>query len=286
MHSDAFRANQLRKHIMYVILSTGSLYLYSLPEVFQIAKNACFDGIEMLIGGSNCNIEARSIQELSDEYEVPILSLHSPFVICDGWGGFWDRIWRSVAMAMELSIPLVNFHPPAGFIPRHHLNDGLSRHVKYYKDMLKDSDTLLTIENLPTIKAFRRLLVNRYFPCVINNMYQIAEFAADNDLMVTLDTTHIGTTGVDLLEAYAVFKDRIANIHLSDYDGRSEHLLPGKGYLPLKKLLTQIKRDGYNGLITLETSPVAMEHEDRAKVLQNAKASLSYIKNVLNSVSE
>ena len=116
-----------------------------------------------------------------------------------------------------------------------------------------------------------------------NNTYQIAKFAVSNDIYVTFDTTHIGTTGINLLEAYAVFRNAIANIHLSDYDGKSQHLLPGTGYLPLEKLLTQVKRDGYNGTITLETCPAAMEHENKARAAQNAEAGLKYIKNALQS---
>ena len=266
---------------MDIILSTGSLYKYSLPEIFRIAEVAGFDGIELLIGQNSYDVEIGRIQELSDEYNIPVLSLHSPFVICDGWGGFWDRIWRSLFMAMELSIPLVNFHPPSGIMPRHRLNDELSENIQNYKDRIKDFGIVLTIENLPTIRIFRRLFMNRLFPRMMNNAYQIAKFAVNNDIHVTFDTTHIGTTGTDLLEAYAVFIDTIANIHLSDYDGRSQHLLPGMGCLPLKKLLTRIKRDGYNGVITLETCPAAMEHEDKAKAAQNAEAGLRYIKNAL-----
>ncbi len=202
-------------------------------KIFRIAEMAGFDGIELLIGQANCNIEIDRIQELSDNHNIPILSLHSPFVICDGWGGFWDRVRRSLVMAMELSIPLVNFHPPTGIFPRHRLNNELSEHIKIYKDMLKDSGVVLTIENLPTLRTFRRYFVNQLFPRIINNMYQIAKFAADNDIYVTFDTTHIGTTGVDLLKAYPVFRDRIANIHLSDLDVKSQHLLPGTVHLPL-----------------------------------------------------
>lgn len=269
---------------MNVILSTGSLYTYSLSEVFNIAKSAGFDGIELLIARGNCGIGSEHIQELTDRYDLPVLSLHSPFMVCNGWGGFWDRVRRSLSMAMELSVPLVNFHPPSGYIIRHHLSDELAGHIKTYKDMVAGSGIVLTIENLPTIRTFRRFLVNRLLPRTTNNMYQIADFARDNDIHVTFDTTHTGTSGVDLLEAYAVFRDRIENIHLSDYDGRGQHLLPGKGYLPLEKLLTQVKADGYDGTITLETCPAAMEDKDKAKAERNAEIGLRYIKDCLSSL--
>lgn len=263
---------------MNVLLSTGSLYRYSLSEVFQIARAAGFDGIELLIARGNCNTKSEHIQELTDRYELPVLSLHSPFIVCDGWGDFWDRVRRSLTMALELSIPLVNFHPPSGFVLRHHLNDELAEHIKIYRDMIHGSDIVLTIENLPTIRTLRKFFINRLLLRATNNMYQVAEFARDNHIHVTFDTTHIGASGVDLLEAYAVFRDRIENIHFSDYDGRWQHLLPGTGYLPLVEFLAQVKADGYDGAITLETCPAAMEDEDRAKVERNAETGLQYIK--------
>ena len=249
----------------------------------QIAKNAGFDGIELLISRANCDLKIQHIRELSDKYDVPVLSFHSPFMICNGWGGFWNRIRLSLIMTMKLGIPLMNFHPPVGHIPRHRLNDELSEYVEFYKGMIKDSDIILTIENLPTRRSLGTMLINRYFPLFINNMYQIADFAAKSDIHVTFDTTHVGTTGVNLLQAYSVFKDRIANIHLSDHYGRSQHLLPGTGNLPLKQLLNKVADDGYNGIVTLETCPEAMEYKDRSKAAQNAEAALKYIKDALQN---
>lgn len=266
---------------MEIILSTGSLYKYSLAETFQIAESAGFDGIELLIERNNCNVSTDYIKGLSNKYNVPVLSLHSPFMSCDGWGGFWDSIWRSMVLAMGLAVSNVNFHPPTSFFPRHILNDELTSYIKAFKEELKDSDMILTIENLPTIKMIRNTFINRLFPGIMNNMYKIVEFSRANEILVTFDTTHVGTTGVNLLEAYSVFKDRIANIHLSDYDGRSQHLLPGTGYLPLKKLLNQIKEDEYNGLITLETCPEAMEYKEKSSALNNAKSGFKYIRDAL-----
>ena len=51
---------------MNVILSTGSLYTYSLSEVFDIAKSAGFDGMELLIARGNSSIAIDSIRELID----------------------------------------------------------------------------------------------------------------------------------------------------------------------------------------------------------------------------
>ena len=88
---------------------------------------------------------------------------------------------------------------------------------------------------------------------------------------VTLDTTHVGTWGWDLLAMYETLRDRIAHVHLSNYDGR-EHRAPTDGRLPLDALLRRLTEDGYQGAISVESGPDAMEAEDagacRAKLEQ------------------
>ena len=268
---------------MQIALSTGCLYRNPLSDVFKIASTAGFDGIELLVDNYKCNLHVSEIQKLSDDYGVPILSIHSPFVICDGWGEFWERIRKSITLAKSLSVPLVNFHPTRGMLFYHGLNVELNRHVEYYKNYIKDSNIILTIENLPCPAYLRKIpFLNHFLPLPIDNTYQVAEFAEDTDIQVTFDTTHIGTTGQNLLEIYDVFKDRIANIHLSDYDGEKQHLLLGKGYLPLIKFISQLQNDKYDGVITLETYPTAMEVENIIKAIQNAKQCLLYIKKAMN----
>jgi len=270
---------------MKIALSTGCLYENPLSDVFKIASAAGFDGIELLVDNLKCNIPVSDLKKLSNKYDVPVISIHSPFVICDGWGNFWERITKSITLAKSLPVQLVNFHPPRGMLYYHRLNNELSRHIEDYKGYIKNSSIVLTIENLPCPEHLRIIpLIDRFFPLLIDNTYQIVEFAIENDIYVTFDTTHIGTTGSDILDSYHIFKERIANIHLSDYDGERQHLLPGKGYLPLKKLLSQLKSDNYSGVMTLETNPVAMDAENISNATRNAKQCLSYIRKAIEDL--
>lgn len=264
---------------MEIALSTGCLYENPLAEVFEMAQIVGFDGIELLIDRTKSDISPYNICNLSKEYNTPVLSVHSPFMACDGWGGFWDRIYKSINLAKELSAKLINFHPQRGLLLYHNLDGKLSDHVNKYKNSIKNYNILLTIENLPCpIHLIEFVLLRKAFQSLADNTNQLAEFAREKNIFVTFDTTHVGTTGQDILEVYNVFKGIIANIHLSDYDGITQHLLPGKGKLPLKAFLKQLKTDGYDGIITLETRPSAMESKDTKKVIDNAKYCLSYIK--------
>lgn len=263
---------------MQVAISTGCLYEYPLEEFFSIASKTGYDGIELLFDRFKSDIEPYFVQDLVEKYDLPVLSIHSPFVSCDGWGNFWDRIERSLRFAIELSTQLVNFHPPYGIIFRHQLNKTLSDHIKNYKMTSQSSGITLTIENLPSLLHLMSLFS---FILPIDNTLQIPKFAKDNEISVTFDTAHIGRSNLDLLKAYNIFKDTIANIHLSDYDGKHQHLLPGTGNLPLKEFLYQLKQDEYNGIITIESSPNSMQSSDKIDVIKNVEKCLNYVKKIL-----
>ena len=67
---------------------------------------------------------------------------------------------------------------------------------------------------------------------------------------VTLDTTHVGTWGWDLLSVYGQLQDRIAHVHLSNYDSR-EHRPPSEGNLPLDALVHGLTGDGVFSIVIL-----------------------------------
>jgi sugar phosphate isomerase/epimerase len=124
------------------------------------------------------------------------------------------------------------------------------------------SGVRIAVENMP-----RRSLLGIPLPMYwFNRPEEMTRFAH-----VTLDTTHVGTWGWDLLAVYETLRDRIAHVHLSNFDGR-EHRAPMDGRLPLDDLLRRLTEDGYQGAISVESGPEAMEAEDagacRAKLEQ------------------
>ena len=75
---------------------------------------------------------------------------------------------------------------------------------------------------------------------------------------ITLDTTHLGTWGLDPVEAYSRWGQRVKHVHLSNFDG-SEHRRPEDGILRLDALLARMAADGYAYSISLELHPDALE---------------------------
>ncbi|MDP3052094.1 MAG: sugar phosphate isomerase/epimerase, partial [bacterium] len=87
-----------------------------------------------------------------------------------------------------------------------------------------------------------------------------AEIASSTGLALTFDTTHLAHAGGDIINFYRQNKEKIINIHLSDYKSvffnrffpSGLHLPLGEGELPLEEFLKILKEDNYSGILTLE----------------------------------
>ena len=91
---------------------------------------------------------------------------------------------------------------------------------------------------------------------------KFSELVEKTDFHITFDIVHLAHSGGDIIEFYKKNRDRIVNIHLSDYKHnalnssirpmRYKHMPLGKGELPITDLLKVIRQDNYKGLITME----------------------------------
>ena len=62
-----------------------------------------------------------------------------------------------------------------------------------------------------------------------------------------------GLSSEDLDTYFDLLGPRLRHIHMTDSDGRTEnHILPGAGIAPLKKMLSTLQRREYAGYITIE----------------------------------
>jgi len=246
-----------------IVLSTGSLYNYSIERVFALAHEVGFDGIEVLVDHRWETRQADYLHSLTRAHSLPVLSLHSPFVSgIDGWEDDpAPRVQRTVALACALGVRVVVVHLPFRWhwlavtsslfdsrpllVPLSWPQGWAYSHWLLHDDSLGHDGVRVMVENMPV----GRLLGLRWNPHRFNHPEELVHFAA-----LVLDTTHWGTWDMDVLAVYESLKARIMHLHLSDYDGR-EHRLPGQGRLPLAELLQRMSMDGYGGLIVVEACP-------------------------------
>ncbi len=72
-------------------------------------------------------------------------------------------------------------------------------------------------------------------------------------LRVVLDTGHLNLTGEPLEQALTTLGPAVAQLHVSDNDGRTQqNAIPGTGTFDFRGLAGTLERAGYDGFLTLE----------------------------------
>ena len=256
---------------MRISISTGTLFIFPLVKVFQMAAEAGFDGLELIINQDFQRVKARKL--LADLNEImPILSIHAPFMPLDGWGTPIDSLKRSVELAAEAGIPLVNFHPPSWVGCEIGFWRWMYR-VQDFQSEVGGGTVIVTIENMPWTGKFK---MNQY---ILSQTEKMIEFIAERNLFQTFDCTHMGSGKTNFINDFYLFygTGRIRNIHFSDYGHGKEHLLPGHGVLPLTRFLNHLRNTGYCETLTLELSPHEFPRDERV-ILESLKEILHYLR--------
>lgn len=266
-----------------IALSTGSLYTFGLARVFDLAAQAGFDAMEILIDERWDTRQADYLQKLSAEYQLSICCLHSPFMPhLPGWSGDpIERVKLTASLARELSVTTVVLHlpPKLGYVQVRGFNRAVTWPTWHspFKAMRRwmqseiarfedDQGVKLCIENMPA----RTIWGRKYNFCWWNTLAEWPQFRH-----LTLDTTHLGTWGLDLLVVYQQVRSRVYHIHLSNFNGQ-EHRRLTDGYLPLAEFLQTLRADQYQGAITVELGPEALDAQDSRRVLAHLQDQVAF----------
>jgi sugar phosphate isomerase/epimerase len=255
-----------------ISLSSGSLFTLPIKRAFELAAEAEFDGVELIINQEfqwvNPVKLVRSLQAIA-----PINSIHAPFMPLDGWGGPIQSLLQSIDLAADTGISLVNFHPPSWLGLEVGFWRWLYRIRDFQKEVGLDGQVLVTIENMPWVGRHK---IN---PNILSSTNDMINFIHEHNLYLTFDTTHMGSGKANFINDYYLFygSGRIRNIHFSDYGFGREHLIPGHGRLPLTRFLNHLKNTDYQGCVTLEVSPHEFPKNEQT-ILLGLKELQTYMK--------
>jgi len=243
-------------------LSTGSLYIYPLRMTFGLAREAGFEGVELVVGPELLCRGAGEVRRLADEYGLTIFSLHPPLVYLPGWWDYRTVTRKLIALAQELSSSLIVFHPPNADEWNCAHSQAFLAALEMGQRALAGTPIRLALENPTPPRHGTRLLIDPE---------ALRDFARAYDLPLVLDTAHAGSSLYPLMRAYHFLDGRLASVHLSDvaesfplpdifglHTYLKRHQFPGEGRLPLVELLQRMAANGYQGPVTLELSPVAL----------------------------
>jgi len=257
---------------MKILFSTGCLYYLPLKEIFSLAKEAGFDGCELLIDRQVNRPDYLDIVRECCEI-LPVYSIHAPFLKIDAWGSKTNAIVETVKITQAIKASIINFHPPS-WLSVELIFFRWFKRMEDFQKALGSEGIRLTIENMPRVG--KRLMLTPY---ILNDYNDLIDYGIKRNLDFTFDTTHLGTFGIDPVVGFLRFfkTGRLRNIHISDYNETDSHLFLGRGDMPVAKFLNTIRRLGYDEMITLEISPKELPRT-RHWMLKMMKYQLSFLK--------
>jgi sugar phosphate isomerase/epimerase len=249
-----------------VTFSTGSLYPFGLERIYAWASEAGYDGIEIMMDDRWDTHQRGYLDHLAGKHGVPIFAFHPPL-----GRGAWDlgpeeTLVRVAKLARSMEVPVIVAHPPPPGRSLERWSTGPLREAR-------EQGVSVAVENMPR----RGGILGRRRSC-----YRPEHLAGLGD--VTLDTSHVGASKVDLMRAYSVLAGQLRHVHLSDSDltGGDQHRLPGKGRLPLRPFLAALAKSDYPGVVCLELKPWPLGAPDTETILERMREALQFARGALS----
>ena len=248
-----------------ILLSTSSLNWYWLHRIFKFAHKAWFDWLDLSLARLNYDSwDEDYIKELSDSFNLPILSITAP----SRWMNE-KKVDKIVVIARKLWVQVITFSPP------HFSDKNITWFSKYLLKVKRDTHISITVQNVEP--KFLFFIIPEYRNA---SLYEIKKITWDT----TLDLSSIDTSSwMDILKAQKMLWSSVKNIFLSDKYGTKAWILPGWAgggisYLPLESFFMKLKISGYNWFISLKVRPSELWVWTEEKVMQNLEYTISYYK--------
>jgi len=248
-----------------ISLHTGSLNKYGLNRIFQLAKEAGFDGIEIAVDKNNFDTQnAEYIESLSSEYKLSIVALSTPSNATE------NTVEHVIEMATYLKCPVVVVSPPKI------LDFKFTNWLKKQTPSLRKKKHI----QIALINAAGKTLFGFLPANAMNDMTDLKKFG-----MVALDCSSTVSKKWDLMRSYEHLKDLIVHVHLSNVYHHKDYSLPieGRGILPLESFLKKLKSNGYKGAISLRVRGSELMAGDDEKVVENLKKVKEFIEEYFRS---
>ena len=263
-------------------LSTASVYPQNTEAAFAYAAEIGYDGVELMVWSDPVSQNIDRVAYLSQEYQVPVLSIHAPCLLIS------QRVWgrdpkaklvRSVQAAEDLGAGTVVVHPPFRW---------QRDYVKSFDDLVRSleaqSDVAVAVENMFPMRADRvfgagersaqRMAQRGGLPGLHASAFGKSVDPTDHGYAnYTLDLSHAATAGVDALALAARMGGGLKHLHLTDGTGaaRDEHLIPGDGSQPCAEICRGLAASDFDGAVVLEvhTTEAGSKAERRAMLTRS-----------------
>ena len=264
-------ASQRRPPILAV--STGPIWRLPLAEAFAAVRAAGGEAIEILVTQDPATQDAREIERLSNQHDLPIAAVHAPLLLLTRRVYTTEpveKIRRTLELCRDLDVGVIVLHPPYLWQFRYSL--WLMHEMQ---EVLAGDRTLITMENMyPLHVGTRRFGFHRYA-----GLEGLRRFPH-----VTLDTSHLAVAEEDIVDAYRRLADRVVHVHLSDNRGRGRdsHAALGEGVLPVEDFVRALDGERLRS-IALEINP-GPSGDGRAQLENVIGSSLEVVRDNLPTI--
>lgn len=236
--------------MMKIGMSTSCVYPLSAEDGFRFAQAAGYDGVEVMVTREAITQTAEGLDELTDRYEMPVLSIHAPVLLLTHF--VWGRdpqikLERSAELAAQVGASTVVVHPPFRW---------QSTYAERFLDIVRQTSTEYGVD----------IAVENMFPWKVRNssMQAYAPGPDPRELdcdAITLDFSHAALSGHDALELTHAYGERLRHVHLCDGSAAAddnrvfdEHLLPGEGRQPVAEVLRHLADREWDGHVVAEVN--------------------------------
>lgn len=234
-------------------------------SILQSLKRVGVNGIELLISSNTKDEDIQRIRKLLRELDMRIFSVHQS--VSTIFNISIQEVSELFQMASKLLAEVVVLHIST-------IGDQIfdNEYIKSLKNLENKYKIKIGIENMPINPLW-------FFKTYTWKEDEFSSLVAKAGFNITFDATHLAQTGADILSFYKKNKNNIVNIQLSDYKKNflnnplmltyGTHLPLGNGTLPITQFLKALKKDYYNGIITMEINGTLTELSTSARFIKN-----------------
>jgi len=227
-------------------LSTAPFYRVPIRDAMRIVAGAGYRLVEVMVTNDPATQDATLLREAAEANDLIVEAIHAPFLLITRrvWGTDpLGKIYRAVQLAEELEAPLVVVHPPYRWQVRFR---------RWIESSLAEfsarTGVTVAVENMFPVKLPRERGLSFHSG-------QEMEELERNPYMV-LDTSHAAVAGLDIVDVYRRYRDKLVHVHLSNNAGKGwdSHLpvYAEHGVLDVGTFLETVAGDGFRGSIALE----------------------------------
>lgn len=226
-------------------LSSASVYPESTPHAFLYAQRLGYDAVEVMVGMDATSQSIPTVARLVEHHGIPVCAVHAPCLLVTQrvWGTDpWVKLQMSAEMAHEVGADVVVVHPPFRW-----QRDYAAGFVEGIAQLEQTTGIAFAVENMYPWRTSRREM-QVYLPGL--------DPSEDDFANATIDLSHAATAGADPIAMAERLGDRLRHIHLTDGSGgpKDEHLIPGRGVMPVGEFLERLASTGFAGHIVVEVN--------------------------------